>query len=1256
MASFDNPDPLASMWQELRQYGIDNPAEADEEQSLISDLAAKGMSGLQYVGESLDKPGQALRGLLAGKPAELLNLIPFSDALGLTSSEGLFGRHGMNVTDDEDNVTGRDLLEQWGALDQNEEGLDWGDASGLGAEIILDPYTYMTGGMTALTKLGKAFKAAGLIPDIAVQAKRAGLATKGAATARNTLTGQHVLDAITDPVAKSDAIKALLNAKYKGQSAGKTLDDIPVEELNQPLGGLFNLRVPFQESLGIGPLTIHAEGLSKLLDTAAGNIKYGTKFARGFNSLFDAGHSKGGGESRFAQEFAIPNERLRRQEVADPLNAITAELKGRIARGGEAAYTREAELPPQWVDDPLAPPGVSVKIQADTHGPAQGGDLNQKVYRAAEGVGPDPTKIRPVNQKYSEAQQRALERAGLPFSKLYDPTIDYAARHKVWEEGTGDAGLPAAANLLQLRSDLSRGIPGGTARVIDINKALADAVEQSKLAQLGGMQPADMIADILRGRDPGLPTYSTLEGRQAEELLHQPVTSRTPAEIGVSRKALPSEEFDAYRKTVRTPAEQAALEAAVESGTGLDRYDALAEWSLRHDPKTLAAGLYTDLPSAQQLNTRATADAAGRAMAFQDALQQDLAKAYPGAETVPIEEAARVLHLDKDVFRSPTPKELLSGTARSFPAIPKQLLQELLAPKLAAKPTGVLGSILDTVKNVTQFNKSWMTGALTNPSFPVRNRVSGASENTYLGDIGPLAALQGLLRSGADIATLGLTDIFKSPAQLIARGKDIPGAAAIPALQQKAAQMGRTIANDTDATNFLRERFAAAGGSMGGQHTADNILENLTGEGQFLGGFAGPTGADAFSPGKVAKEALGIKDQLTSWQGLKDLFLGAQGTDLLNKGVARPEHTSAILQSGKTLNDYVEAQNRFGPWYEMVKEGVADSEAMRRVNRANVNYHASEYTPTENNLLTQLIPFYKFSKNSALTHANELATKPGGALSHLLQTTGQLNDEHEIVPEHVKEKLSIPVDKLPFGLDKLLASGDPETKRYLTGLGLAYEDPLTWVTGAPGGMPFNLETIQEGLGRLNPLLKGAGENITGRSFFQRDETGSGRLLKEQDPAAGRLLANLTEMLSGNELTDIERKMLVKKLSPYQLGESLLGNSPLSRILATGKNLTDQRPNTRLKALLNTATGARLADVTASQRDSVVKGLLNELTGEDPLAETRSTTYIPKRYAPYLTEQTAKNQQVRKLLERIINQNQKQRAAEQQDPLAALLGL
>ena len=77
------------------------PMTEEEERSLFQGL----LGGLQYIAETLDKPGAAVRGVLAGQPDQLLNLVPFSDAAGLTNPA--------------DRVYGRDLLEKAGIVAKN---------------------------------------------------------------------------------------------------------------------------------------------------------------------------------------------------------------------------------------------------------------------------------------------------------------------------------------------------------------------------------------------------------------------------------------------------------------------------------------------------------------------------------------------------------------------------------------------------------------------------------------------------------------------------------------------------------------------------------------------------------------------------------------------------------------------------------------------------------------------------------------------------------------------------------------------------------------------------------------------------------------------------------------------------------------------------------------------------------------------------------------------------------------------------------
>lgn len=120
------PEQLATV-DKLSEVAPPTPEESD---SIIGSALRTGISGLQWVGETLDKPGRAVRGLLAGQPYELLNLVPFSDSLG--------------ITDPNESVTGRDLLEKAGVLNENAEGLDVGDVAGFGTELVLDPLAFVS--------------------------------------------------------------------------------------------------------------------------------------------------------------------------------------------------------------------------------------------------------------------------------------------------------------------------------------------------------------------------------------------------------------------------------------------------------------------------------------------------------------------------------------------------------------------------------------------------------------------------------------------------------------------------------------------------------------------------------------------------------------------------------------------------------------------------------------------------------------------------------------------------------------------------------------------------------------------------------------------------------------------------------------------------------------------------------------------------------------------------------------------------------
>lgn len=88
------------------------------------------MDALGYASDALDKPGRAVRGLLAGKGREGLAAIPFSDSLG--------------ITDAKQRTSGRDLTDALGVTDKGDQSFG-SHALGFGAEMLTDPLNLIAG-------------------------------------------------------------------------------------------------------------------------------------------------------------------------------------------------------------------------------------------------------------------------------------------------------------------------------------------------------------------------------------------------------------------------------------------------------------------------------------------------------------------------------------------------------------------------------------------------------------------------------------------------------------------------------------------------------------------------------------------------------------------------------------------------------------------------------------------------------------------------------------------------------------------------------------------------------------------------------------------------------------------------------------------------------------------------------------------------------------------------------------------------------
>jgi GNAT superfamily N-acetyltransferase len=154
-------DPLAEYRvNPLAGYSLGRPeaafpaADDPEYEAVRSGLLDNSLQGLAYVGSVLDKigGGRAIRGLLGGRPRELLSVIPGSDVLGITD-------YGQRVSG-EDILTGKGLLPQLIA-ENDPERYQLRDLAGPLFELATDPLSYVS--PLPLTDAGLAARRAGTL-------------------------------------------------------------------------------------------------------------------------------------------------------------------------------------------------------------------------------------------------------------------------------------------------------------------------------------------------------------------------------------------------------------------------------------------------------------------------------------------------------------------------------------------------------------------------------------------------------------------------------------------------------------------------------------------------------------------------------------------------------------------------------------------------------------------------------------------------------------------------------------------------------------------------------------------------------------------------------------------------------------------------------------------------------------------------------------------------------------------------------------
>ena len=1145
----------------------------EDEKSLLSSVISTGGSALQKAGTFLDTPGSVVRGLLAGEPKR---------ALG-----GIF--------DPEQRVQAEDLTGL-----KSTENDDWltktgNFAANMGVSVLTDPLSWLGGGILGATsRTGNALKAAGLLDKssalrglLGAEAKAGAEGLAGGIGRRLSMmrnTGADVLARYPASKLERAAMGSLgrglplrSEAMEKlGNYATKSLGGADVGELLQrPLGGNLNLglfgggRKPWATFNVPG-----GETVAKGMDTLGDWVRFG-KMRVPFTNLE---------ANPIPLATSLLNSSM--HGLSDvPSQRLMPLLNANIAYGEQAG--REAGGVYSWLARKYGLDTDEGQRAVSALAEAKGPEAIQAAKDAlAANLGVPPTDVDALHDMIAAGRadpRNAAVAVGVGSREWSDKYSDYFPRNIVPNAYPkeairgGNRGLDfgVLGSKKMARSPETRNIIGGVNTLRDFwsNPDLAAIADQIKTG-VPGMTPKDLATKIGKLFGDRIPaTY--YNSRDLKKLAG-----------AAERAGVPLEDF------VGNPRNLAGVKV-----TPCNTYNRLAKTFLNTPKEARSLGLYNVDPafSLEQM-VRAPLTHAARAefLAQRLAMPNVLTSATGGR---PITDFTKRLGLKWGNETEGFGKAMLEARGEPVTAENLKTLKFLtVVPSLAKSLTAAtsfgvqpesVGKLLGGIDSATNLFKSAMTAF---PAFVARN-VGGMAVKSWHTDQGTLGSTLDAMRMlvGKPVESLA-TDpsVLNLAAKLKAAGFSIDPKRLTP---QEATDLYSTVLHGADTLSGWNMASTTSSGKMtpgAPPPIVPKTLADYTANfpGQLSG--ANRTYGTPFSIGDFFKKLIGKKNAAgkgTTWNPFKGTARGVRGAT---------ESTYAPFAATQYANSFAEDQSRLADVMRLTTQGYDPAVAADMMKTAKFRYDPGSFTPFEKNVMKRVVPFWAYTKQATADTIRELAGNPGGKLGQIIKATGAMSDtDNMMLPDYVKQTFAMPIPE-GFPLVGPEPGGEP---RYLTGFGLMHEqDPFGFLGAGARGVGL------EALSRMNPLLKGPIEYAMGHSAFQRGPGGEPRSLEDQDPLVGRLLRNISDTATGQRTRE-------PVTWPGSQGmESIIGNSPLSRLLSTIRTLTDPRKPLPAK-LLNRLTGARLTDVTeASQQAMLQKALKNMMKGEG--AKTFENVYFP----------------------------------------------
>lgn len=1051
---------------------------------------------------------------------------PGSVVRGLISGDP--GRAFGGILDPAQRVHGREMLEGAGLLSPNQEGIDWGDVAGFGVDVLTDPLTYATFGSAALTKTGQAAKKTGQL------ARTFG---DRVAQGQQTLTrfgvpftdigvnvgGPEALNAIN---AVGRGVKTAASYVPGAATVGKAASAVgnAVAPVGRGLKAMFYSPVEGTTS----PL------MQKTLEGMNLYVRPGAEY-QAQKEVYDIlGKLEAAGGLKNELGVVDPYEIGNR--IRDSLEGLYTPLPGtplhdafqsfKALHGGQNAseYALGLNAPRR---EYYAPHQETLGVRGESRlggmrgrSPVDAGHVYQLERDPIFGDLP-ARKINELTSGQIGDLRYKVDAAGNRVPRTALEQAEWVRDNVLydWENVRGMLG----------RTDVSA--LGGEARATALRQAAQpitakEAVELHQLSQrAGALSPAEeaRLAELALKRD----TQAVSAAERAQWVdLGQRAGSLSPADQAT---------FDALNARVKNLAELEKHNAILKQSGHLADFVS----GLPHLDQKLPFFGNNYFADALQRNVT-SAKATTKAQALYDLFKQPgVVLNQAGQDTVPLASAVQGL-VDKGNYTSEAHNVLrnaLGKTPQEYAQlhVPQEVANDLVRAVHGFTMPDALKPVVNAYDSLLNIFKSTVSSSLLPTNVPryTRNMLQqvwgmfvGGHHDPRFGAANPLGYARPIQDANA---------VFR-------QGKVLADANTIPGLTHLTPEEAtKELAKEVAAGNvFGQHRLTADAATMtpGAEHAAQQTLRM--------------PGAKQPSVGEILKGAIPKNaEELKPWN---------------IRGVGDRNVTQfAPAKAGREMDEAIDAATRGASYIALRRQGFDPVAAAAEVNRVHYNY--GNLSGFEKAIARRVMPFYGWTRSNIPAQLKLLMEQPGGATAQALRGINLAHEDQGFTPEYVNETLGIPL------------GGEGENRRFLTTLGLPFED-LKLIQTGKGSLAKNAgRTVERLMGEMSPIIKAPLELATGKQFY-----------------------------SGRDLGDL--------YGPFgDVGlDQLLMNSPLSRAYTAGRTLLDERKDPLAK-LSNLVGPGRITDVNMEKaKDVAARQAVTELLQQQPGVHTFERPYVrPEDY-------------------------------------------